>query len=107
MDPIGLNELASYIHLNRTIFEWRSNDSVPELCANIRSETMKMVKKHDSEDWESEAEISYLEDRPSGIPIDVGQIIILALDYCAEKGINIEQAIDDIIAYDNSRNIQK
>jgi len=41
--------------------------------------------------------------KPYGVPIEIADVIIRALNFCGRHGIDIKKAIDEKMAYNKSR----
>ncbi|HEY6021032.1 MAG TPA: hypothetical protein VIY48_14340 [Candidatus Paceibacterota bacterium] len=99
---MDLNELSEQIHDTAIKHGWwKENRNFGEVLALIHSEVSEVL-----EDWRNGMEfhaISMDEGKPTGIPIEMADILIRVLDACAGLEINIQRAVEIKMAYNQGR----
>jgi NTP pyrophosphatase (non-canonical NTP hydrolase) len=61
---------------------------------------------HETIDHYSHGEVDMkipISDKPEGIPIELGDVVMRILDYCETKGINLQEAIELKMAFNKTR----
>lgn len=103
-----LNELAKVIHQIAIEHGWWDTErNFGESLALVHSEVTEVL-----EDWRHGRSMNVVQwevgphsgkPKPAGIPIEMADIIIRVLDLCAAHNIDIEEAINEKIAYNRER----
>lgn len=93
------------VRINRTAHEkgwWEQDRNVGEVLALIHSEVSEAL-----EDWRNGLPLDEwyydVNDKPEGFPTEMADIIIRVLDFCFEKGIDIERAIEAKMEFNETR----
>ena len=99
-----LNELAYHIHENAKAKGWWDDErKFPEIAALIHSEVSEAL-----EEWRSGHAPDYIyyygeAGKPEGVPIELADAIIRIMDYAANEGIDLDEAIQVKMAYNKTR----
>lgn len=103
-DEMNLKQLASAIHENATEKGWwmpSTPRSIGDQFSNFHAEI--------SEAWEEYRkgremnEVYYIDGKPEGIPIELADCLIRILDTCEAYNIDIEEAINVKMKYNQTR----
>lgn len=101
-----LNELRDKAHTTARAKGWHAEGDgagrAPALLINIHgevSEAWEEYRRHAKPDW------TYLrgDGKPEGIPSEIADVIIRCLDFCGLYGIDIESAVTQKMAYNETR----
>ncbi len=100
-----LNELAEQINDNARNKGWwdepRTTGDILMLCTCELAEAMEELRN-----GHRTTEVYYNEDnpeKPEGIPIELADTIIRILDFCSQRGIDIDSAIKVKMAFNETR----
>lgn len=72
-----------------------------EIIALMHSELSEALEDH--RNGREINEIYYEGDKPCGIPIELADVVIRIFDACGKYGIDLEEAIEEKMAYNASR----
>ena len=102
----ALNELAKEIHENAIKHGWWDKPKFHALLTHLHSEVTEIYKEY--EDNHPINETYYSEDeqgnfKPEGVPSEIADVIILTLSICQHYDIDIEQVINEKMAYNKTR----
>jgi len=99
----GLNDLAQEIHdtaLDHGWWvedEWREFGTMLALIHSEVSEALEADREHGKVAWHKPGE------KPEGVPSELADVIIRVLDLTAAYGIDIESAVLEKMAYNDTR----
>lgn len=105
----GLNEMARIVHENARDHGWWEGGGrpFPEVIALIHSEVSEAL-----EAYRDRMELTAIWHRPGkgvnpgkpeGVPVELADVIIRVMDFCAGVGIDLEMAIAEKHAYNITR----
>ncbi|WP_339245232.1 hypothetical protein [Paenibacillus sp. FSL F4-0243] len=112
---MSINELVKAAHENAVNKGWWNEDrSFGEIIALIHSEASEALEDYRNgskpdEVWYQHKVTGYSTDRiteehkPCGIPSELADIVIRVFDACGRYGIDLEQAINEKMAYNATR----
>lgn len=99
----GINEVARQIHENAVDHGWWDEErGFPEVLALIHSEVSEALEEYRNGRLPTEVYTGN-NGKPEGIPIELADVIIRVLDYCAYAGIDIENVLEVKHEYNKSR----
>lgn len=101
-EEIMINELVEKAHETAKAKGWwqepKSIGDIIALCHCELSETMEQFR-----DGHKPNETYYNDKKPEGIPTELADVIIRIMDYCGHEGIDLEKAITEKMAYNETR----
>lgn len=80
---------------------WEKPKAFGEQIALMHSELSEALEEH--RDGKSFTDVYYKGDKPSGIPIELADVVIRIFDTCGYYGIDLEAAIIEKMNYNKSR----
>jgi NTP pyrophosphatase (non-canonical NTP hydrolase) len=98
-----MNELATQIHvLAKEKGWWDTPRELPEVLMLCVSELSECLEEY--RDGAAMCEVKTAENgKPTGIPIELADVIIRILDFCAMAGIDIDEAVRIKHSFNKSR----
>lgn len=97
-----LNELAKGNHQTAVDKGWWDEDrKFPELIALMHSELSEAFE--DYRNGKEISKISYIGEKPIGIPIELADCMIRILDSCAKFNVDIDEAMRIKMEYNKTR----
>lgn len=102
--PRSFGDIIALFHseITEVFEEWRAGGSITGVSAKTDS-TEYLVAHANKDDWKEFERMASQGYKPEGVPIELADVIIRILDFCAENGIDIGAAVSTKMVYNETR----